>query len=161
MTYQIDEIDAKILKILQVNSKVTGERLGHEVGLSVTACQRRVKLMEKAGVIERQVAVIAPKAVGRPLSMVLLVSLERERADIIDEFQREMLETEEVMSAYYVTGETDFVLTVTARDMEDYDRFTRRFLYSNPNIKQFKTLVVLKRVKASFSIPVRVGPNTD
>jgi Lrp/AsnC family leucine-responsive transcriptional regulator len=105
--------------------------------------------------------VIAPKAVGRPLSMVLLVSLERERADIIDEFQREMLETEEVMSAYYVTGETDFVLTVTARDMEDYDRFTRRFLYSNPNIKQFKTLVVLKRVKASFSIPVRVGPSTD
>jgi Lrp/AsnC family leucine-responsive transcriptional regulator len=161
MTYRIDEIDAKILKVLQVNCKVTGERLGHEVGLSVTACQRRVKLMEQAGVIERQVAVVDPRAVGRPLSMILLVSLERERADIIDEFQREMLATEEVMSAYYVTGETDFVLNVTARDMEDYDRFTRRFLYGNSNIKQFKTLVVLKRVKASFSIPVRVEPTTN
>ena len=117
--------------------------------------------MEQAGVIERQVAVVDPRAVGRPLSMILLVSLERERADIIDEFQREMLATEEVMSAYYVTGETDFVLNVTARDMEDYDRFTRRFLYGNSNIKQFKTLVVLKRVKASFSIPVRVEPTTN
>ena len=85
MTYKIDDIDAKILKVLQANCKVTGERLGQEVGLSVTACQRRVKLMEQAGVIERQVAVIDPRTVGRPLSMILLVSLERERADIIDE----------------------------------------------------------------------------
>jgi Lrp/AsnC family transcriptional regulator, leucine-responsive regulatory protein len=88
------------------------------------------------------------------------VALERERADIIDRFKRSIREAPEIMSGYYVTGEADFLLTITARSMEDYEAFTRRFFYENPDIKSIKTFVVLDRVKTGFSLPIE-APATD
>ena len=67
---------------------------------------------------------------------------------------RAVRERAEVMSAYYVTGETDFMLIVSAKDMQDYEAFTRDFFYNNPDIKGFKTTVVMDRIKASFTLPV-------
>ena len=58
------------------------------------------------------------------------------------------------MTGYYVTGDSDFVLVVTARDMEDFEQFTRRFFYENPDIRGFKTMVVIDRVKAGFALPI-------
>jgi Lrp/AsnC family transcriptional regulator, leucine-responsive regulatory protein len=150
----LDTFDAKLLVALQENCRLTGQELSERVGLSGSACQRRIKDLQDTGVIERQVAVVSPKAAGRPVCMVLMVSLERERADIIDAFKRSLADTQEIMSAYFVTGDADFVLILTARDMEDYDHFTRRFLYGNPNVKSLKTYVVIDRVKASLAIPV-------
>lgn len=95
---------------------------------------------------------IAPKAVGQRVQMVVLVSLERERADIIDRFKARIRATPEVMNGYYVTGDADFMLVVSTRDMEEYEQFTRRFFYQNPDIKNFKTMVVMDRVKAGFCL---------
>jgi Lrp/AsnC family leucine-responsive transcriptional regulator len=131
---------------------VTSEVLGERVGLSATAVQRRLKRLRETGVIEADLAVIAPKAVGIGIQMVVLVSLERERADIIDRFKKSIRATSQVMNGYYVTGEADFMLIVTARDMEDYERFTRQFFYENPDIKNFKTMVVMDRVKVGFGL---------
>ena len=86
--------------------------------------------------------------------MVVLVSLERERADIVDRFKSSIRSSRDVMLGYYVTGDADFILIVTARDMESYEQFTRRFFYENPDIKGFKTMVVMDRVKASFAFPI-------
>jgi len=86
--------------------------------------------------------------------MLVLVSLERERADIIDRFKRSIRSTPEIMIGLYITGDADFALLVTARDMDDYELFTRRFFYENPDIKGFKTMVVMDRVKASFMLPI-------
>lgn len=86
--------------------------------------------------------------------MLVLVSLERERADIIDRFKRVIKSSAEVVSGFYVTGDADFVLYVTARSMEDYEQFTRRFFYENPDIKGVKTMVIMDRVKAGFAVPV-------
>ena len=58
------------------------------------------------------------------------------------------------MTGYYVSGDADFVLVVTARDMEDFEQFTRRFFYENPDIRGFKTMVVIDRVKAGFALPI-------
>ena len=91
---------------------------------------------------------------GRSLTMLIAVELARERSDIIDRFKRAVRERAEVMSAYYVTGETDFMLIVSAKDMQDYEAFTRDFFYNNPDIKGFKTTVVMDRIKASFTLPV-------
>ncbi|TIX66481.1 MAG: Lrp/AsnC family transcriptional regulator, partial [Mesorhizobium sp.] len=95
-----------------------------------------------------------PKTVGRPIAMLVLVSLERERADIVDRFKQSIRQTREVMNGYYVTGEADFVLIVTSRSMEDYEAFTRRFFYENHDIKGFKTMVIMDRVKVGFSMPI-------
>jgi Lrp/AsnC family leucine-responsive transcriptional regulator len=153
---RIDKIDAAILNQLQRNNRVTMDFLAQLVGLSPTACQRRVKKLRKNGVIEGDVAIVSPKAVGRQLAMMVLVSLERERADIIDQFKQSIRSTPEVMSGYYVTGEADFVLIITSADMEEFEQFTRRFFYKNQDIKGFKTLVIMDRVKTGFFVPVEV-----
>ncbi len=86
--------------------------------------------------------------------MLALVSLERERSDIIDKFKKVIKSSVEVVNGFYVTGDADFVLYITARTMEDYEQFTRRFFYENSDIKGFKTMVIMDRVKAGFAVPI-------
>jgi Lrp/AsnC family transcriptional regulator, leucine-responsive regulatory protein len=155
---EIDRIDVRILEAIQKNNRLTSDELGLLVGLSPTACQRRLKRLRSDGIIEADVAVVSPKAVGRSVSMLVLVSLERERADIIDRFKQAIRSTPEISVGLYVTGEEDFALLITARDMEDYEQFTRRFFYENPDIKGFKTLVVMDRVKAGLAVPIAETP---
>lgn len=64
----------------------------------------------------------------------------------------------EIVNGFYVTGDADFVLYITAHTMDDFEEFTRRFFYENPNIKGFKTMVVVDRVKAGFAIPIEAPP---
>lgn len=150
----LDRIDARILSALQTNNRMTSEQIAALVGLSPTACQRRIKYLRSEGIIEGDVSIVSPKAVGRSVAMLVLVTLERERADIVDRFKQSIRTTPEVMHGYYVTGDADFVLFVTAKDMEDYERFTRRFFYENADIKGFKTIVVMDRVKTGFTLPI-------
>jgi Lrp/AsnC family leucine-responsive transcriptional regulator len=152
----LDRIDASILNAVQKNNRITSEELGETVGLSATACQRRLKVLRKDGVIEGDVSIVSPKAVGRHVFMLVLVSLERERADIIDKFKKSIRNTPEIMTGYYVTGDSDFVIVVTSKDMEDYERFTRKFFYDNLDIKNFKTLVVMDRIKPGFTLPIEI-----
>lgn len=154
----LDRADAALLEAVQRNNRLTSEELAELANLSPTACQRRLKRLRAEGVIERDVAIVSPKVAGRPLSMVVMVSLERERSDIVDRFKQSIKSTPEVMTGYYVTGDADFILIVTARSMEDYEAFTRRFFYENPDIKGFKTQVVMDRVKVGFAIPVEGAP---
>ncbi|WP_316399399.1 Lrp/AsnC family transcriptional regulator [Bradyrhizobium sp. 33ap4] len=149
-----DRVDALILEIVQKNNRVTSEEIGELVGLSATACQRRLKRLRSEGVIEADVAIVSPKAVGRTIQMLVLVSLERERTDIIDRFKMAIQSSVDVVNGFYVTGDADFLLYITARTMDDYERFTRRFFYENRDIKAFKTMVVMDRVKAGFAIPI-------
>lgn len=153
---QLDRADIALLEAVQKNNRLTSEELAGMVNLSPTACQRRLKRLRAQGVIEADVSIISPKAAGRHITMIVLVSLERERADIVDRFKTAIRNTSEVMIGYYVTGDADFILVITARDMEDYERFTRRFFYENHDIKGFKTMVVMDRVKAGFTLPLEV-----
>ena len=150
----MDSIDAKLLTALQTDARQTSDVLGRLVGLSPTACQRRLKRLRESGAIESEVAVVSPKAVGRPVLAIVSVSLERDRADIFDRFKKAVKAAPEVMQAFVVLGETDFVLMVSARDLDDYEAFTRRFFYENPNIKGFKTTVVVNRLKTGQMLPV-------
>ncbi|MBN9551240.1 MAG: Lrp/AsnC family transcriptional regulator [Alphaproteobacteria bacterium] len=151
---KLDRLDARLLSIMQNYNRYSTEELGQAVGLSATAVQRRLKRLRDEGVIEADVSIIKPKTVGRPVAMLVLVSLERERADIVDRFKQSIRQTPEVMNGYYVTGESDFVLIVTSQSMEDYEVFTRKFFYENPDIKGFKTMVIMDRVKVGFSMPI-------
>lgn len=148
----IDRIDRKLLNAVQHNNRLTSEELGELAGLSATACQRRLKRLREAGVIEADVAVVSPAAVGRPMLMLASISLERDRVDIIDRFKQAVRRTPEIMSAYYVTGEADFVLTISVRDMAEYEAFTRRFFHEISDIKGVKTMVVMDRIKTSLAL---------
>ncbi len=153
----MDEFDISILNLVQHNCRLTAEQLSKKVGLSPSACQRRLTKLRDIGVIEREISVIAPETVGRQLMMVVEVTLEREHPNIMSEFKNSMKATPEVMQCYYVTGEVDFILILTARDMQHYERFTQQFFFDNPNIRRFHTMVVMDRVKQGLSVPIEAG----
>ncbi|SPP98300.1 Lrp/AsnC family transcriptional regulator [Bradyrhizobium vignae] len=155
---QYDRIDARILEIVQKNNRLTSEVIGEMAGLSATACQRRLKRLRSEGIIEADVSIVSAKAAGRPIQMLVLVNLERERSDIIDRFKKAIRSSVDVVNGFYVTGEADFVLYVTAPTMEEYEQFTRRFFYENPDIKGFKTMVIMDRVKVGFAVPIAAPP---
>lgn len=161
MAPTLDPFDRKILDLVQRDNRLTSDVIGEKVGLSATAVQRRLKRLRDTRVIEADVSIVSPKAVGQALQMMVMVSLERERADIIDRFKRSIRTAPEVMNGYFVTGEADFVLFVTTRNMEDYESFTQRFFYGNPDIKSFKTLVVMDRVKVGFILPLETASEED
>ena len=97
---------------------------------------------------------LSPKAIGRNLMMVVGVTLEREHPEIIETFKKSMQAMPEVMQCFYVTGDPDFILVLTAKSMEHYEDFTQRFFFENPHIKRFQTSVVMDRVKVGLSVPV-------
>lgn len=150
----LDEFDVRILEIVQENNRVSAEELAVRVNLSASACLRRLSRLRADGIIEADVSVIAPEAAGRTLTMIVEVTLERERSDIISEFKATMQRLPEVMQCYYVTGDTDFVMIVTAPSMEDYEEFASRFFFDNLNVRRFRTSVVMDRVKVGLKVPL-------
>lgn len=154
---ELDGFDRKLLRAVQADNQLNAERLGEAVGLSPSACLRRLRRLREAGVIEAEIAVVAPETLGRALMMVVEVTLEREQPDLMDDFKRSMRATPEVMLCFYVTGEIDFVLVVTAKTMRDYEDFTRRFFFDNPNVRRFNTRVVMDRVKFGLAVPIEPG----
>ena len=150
----LDEFDVRLLKLVQSNSRRTAQELAEGVGLSPSACLRRLSKLRETGVIEAEIAVVDPAAVGHHLMMVVEVALERERPDIMSDFKKAMRATPEVMQCYYVTGEVDFILIVAVKNMIEYERFTNDFLFNNKNIRRFNTLVVMDRVKVGLAVPI-------
>ena len=154
---ELDPIDRAILDALQQDARLSADALAEQVGSSRSSVQRRLRRLSQNGVIEREVAQLDPGAVGGLMTFVVEVELERERVDLLDEFKRSMQALHEVQQCYYITGQADFLLIVLVRDMQDYDRFSRRVFVENPNIRRFATSVVVDRVKASLRIPLGDG----
>ncbi len=150
----LDSFDIKLLNLVQTDTRRTAQELSEAVGLSPSACLRRLNRLRETGVIEAEIAVVSPAAVGHRLTMVVEVSLERERPAIMSDFKKAMRMTPEVIQCYYVTGEVDFILIVAVKSMSDYETFTNDFLFNNKNIKRFNTLVVMDRVKVSLAVPI-------
>jgi Lrp/AsnC family transcriptional regulator, leucine-responsive regulatory protein len=151
---ELDDIDRRILAVLQSNNLIQADRLGERVGLSASSVQRRIKRLRQAKVIIEDVSIVDPKAIGQGAMFVVEVSLERESAEVVQEFKRRMRAAPEVQQCYYVTGDADFVLMVTARDNTDYENIIDRLFLEERNIRKFKTGVVLNRVKATLAVPV-------
>jgi Lrp/AsnC family leucine-responsive transcriptional regulator len=150
----IDHIDKILLSILQKNALTSTEQLGSEAGLSGTAAKRRVNKLRKTGVITKDVSIVHPESVGFEIYSLVFVNLERDRRDIVHSFKKAITQNPRVISAFYTTGEADFVLLVASRSLADYESFTQDFFWENPNIKNFKTMVVLDKVKCGFELPI-------
>ncbi|MCA0276842.1 MAG: Lrp/AsnC family transcriptional regulator [Proteobacteria bacterium] len=151
---ELDEFDLKILDILQRDNATPQREIGEAVNLSAPAVQRRIKRLEETGVISANVAVIDPGKVGRPITIVVEIAVESEKIDLLDAVKASFAAAPEVQQCYYVTGEADFVLIVTVTSMAEYEALTRRLFFANPNIKRFRTLVAMDRVKAGLTVPL-------
>ncbi|EAQ66568.1 hypothetical transcriptional regulator [Marinomonas sp. MED121] len=150
----VDNFDRHILDIMQQSNRTTSDHIAEQVGLSPAAVQRRIKRMREQGIIRADVSIVDPKAVGKQISLIVQVSLERERMDLLDSFKKSMADHPSVQQCYYVTGSADFILLVCAADMEEYEEFTRQAFFSNDNVRGFETNVVMDSVKSGLSVPV-------
>jgi Lrp/AsnC family leucine-responsive transcriptional regulator len=151
---ELDDADRRILSVLQEDNLIPADGLGERVGLSASSALRRVKRLRQAKIIVADVSVVDPKAVGQAAMFIVEVTLERESAEVVEAFKRRMRAAPEVQQCYYVTGDADFVLIVTARDISDYEQIIDRLFFEERNIRKFKTGVVLNRVKATLAVPV-------
>lgn len=150
----LDKFDKQILEIMQVSNRTTSETIAESIGLSPASVQRRIKRLRDASVIQADVSVISPKAVGRPMTFIVQITLERERLDLMDTFKDAMKNNPQVQQCYYVTGSVDFVIVMTAADMAAYEEFTNKYFFDNANIKHFNTSVVMNSIKTGMYIPV-------
>ncbi|HYE52801.1 MAG TPA: Lrp/AsnC family transcriptional regulator [Azospirillaceae bacterium] len=151
----LDSFDRAILDRLQRTVRETSEAIGEAVGLSPTAVQRRIRRLRECGAILAEVAVVAPQAAGRRLTAIVEVALAQgAREDLVDGFKRRVRARPEVQQCYYVAGDHDFVLIVTAQDMADYDRLTRSLLFEDPLVARFRTTVVIDPVKVGLGVPI-------
>ena len=151
---KIDSVDLKILNLIQENNKITSEVLAKEVGLSSSACQRRINSMRKAGIIQKDVSIIDRNILGRKITIVVQVLSDKEGVEYSEEFKKLMIKAPEVMQCYYVTGDYDYVVIATFNEMGDYEEFTKKYFLKDPNIKRFNSMVVMNKVKENLSIPV-------
>lgn len=156
MNEELDEFDLKLLDAVQLNSRLTADQLAEKICLSPSSVQRRLRRLRECKIIQAEVAIVSPDAVGRSLTAIVEVTLGTDRPRVIEEFQRAIQAAPEVMQGYYVTGNADFILIVTAKDMQDYEAFAHRFLAKKPHVKYFRTSVVMRRVKWGVTVPVKV-----
>ena len=153
----LDQLDYAILRRLQDDSRTIAETIGAQIGLSAAAVQRRIKRLRACGVIEREVAVLDPKAVGVAMTFIVTVEMERERLEVLEAFRKQVLADAAVQQCYYVTGSADFVLIVNCRDMAEFEAFTRRMFFDNGEVRHFTTSVAMDRVKVGLTVPLNGG----
>jgi Lrp/AsnC family transcriptional regulator, leucine-responsive regulatory protein len=151
---ELDQFDRRILALLQVNNRMPQREISEAVNLSSSAVNRRIAAMEAAGVIMSHTALINPAAVNRPTTVIVQVTLETERLDLLDAARQRFVSHPSVQQVYYVTGEADFVLIVNVADMHEYEQLTRALFFSGGNVKKFQTQVVMGVAKASLSVQV-------
>ncbi|RVT96404.1 Lrp/AsnC family transcriptional regulator [Rhodovarius crocodyli] len=151
---RMDSFDRRILDAMQRDARRPAEAIGAEIGLSASAVQRRQARLREEGAITAEIAVVDQKLAGRPLTLLLDIELERERPELLASFKRWIVAEPAVQEAWYVTGDRDYVLIVTARDIQEYDELTQRMVAENANIRRFNTRVALGTLKRGLAVPM-------
>ena len=150
----LDRFDRKLLQIVQHENDLTAEMLAERVGLSASAVLRRLKRLRQKGVILANIAVVDPARAGKPAFFIVALEIERERPELIGRLRQWMTAEQCIQEIFYVTGTADFILVVTAPDIEAYDAFMSRLVAENPNVRRFTTNVALGVGKRSLAIPI-------
>ena len=153
----ITPTDAILINALQENARIGLETLADLTGLSTATVQRHLKRMKDNGTISREVVLIDPASVGQSMTFIVMVELERERLSQLEEFTKRATAEAQVQQCYYITGEADFCLICTARDMDDYEALTHRLFFDDTNVRRFRTSVVMSRKKAGMTVPAATG----
>jgi Lrp/AsnC family leucine-responsive transcriptional regulator len=152
MQHEIDDIDKRILNILQEDATLPLKNIAEQVRASVATCQRRIQFMMDTGVITKQVAIVNPTELGFDLTVFILIEMERQNNSLQDGFERLMNRLPNVMSCYEISGDYDFLLLVHAKNMADYHRFTRDYLNFENNVRSFKSQFVMNFSKVGTKI---------
>lgn len=150
----LDALDRAILDWLQTDASLPIRRLAERVGSSPATCQRRIAQLRASGVLQKQVALVDRRLVGRPLTVFVSVELAQQNAALLASFERRMAAEPAVSACYEVSGEFDFLLIVSAASMNQYHAFTREVFSSNNNVRNFKSMFAMNCSKFETRIPL-------
>ena len=142
------------------NARVSNVELAESAGVSASPCWRRVRELERTGVISRYVTLVDPAALGLPVSVFIQVSLEKQVESALEVFKNAILQRPEVMECYLMTGDADYMLRVVVADLEAYERFLMDHLTRVPAVANIRSSFALKQVKYRTVLPV-FGTETE
>ncbi len=152
-TPNLDAIDHSILNKLQKNGRLSNVQLATAVGLSESACLRRVKILEESGIIDRYVMLINQSAIGKPGNVFVRVSLDGQQREKLAAFEAEVTRVSEVMECYLMSGDFDYLLRVITRDNDDYVRVHNK-LTSLPGVMRVQSSFALRTVLGKTELPL-------
>jgi DNA-binding Lrp family transcriptional regulator len=152
----LDAIDWRLLDALQQDASRTNQQLALDLHLSPATCLRRVQRLRQAGLIEREVALLAADRLAVTLTALVEVSLDRQDAGALDAFEARVAADEAVQQCWRVSPGPDFVLVVTVRDMPGYQALAQRLFTSDANVRNVKAFFSVKRAKFEPRLPLPV-----
>ena len=135
---ELDDIDRRILNALQVDASQTNHDLAQQVHVSAPTCLRRVKQLTQAGVIEKQVAIVAPQLVGARLTAIIEITLDVQASERMEEFEQHVSLDAAILQCYRVTPGPDFVLIAQVADMPEYHALAHRLFAAQTNVRNVK-----------------------
>jgi Lrp/AsnC family leucine-responsive transcriptional regulator len=150
----LDEIDRKILTLLQQDSRLTLQEIADKVGLSPSPCHRRIRLLEERGIIAGYTATVDQRAVGLPVSVFVSIKLARQKEEDLQRFAKAVATWPEVLECYLMTGHRDYLLRVVVCDLAAYERFLKQKLTRVDGISSIESSFALDQIKYATALPL-------
>lgn len=156
---ELDRTDRMILQALQENARMPNVELAERVGLSPSACSRRLQVLEKAGVIESYQAVISNKALGQAITALVHITLKGQSEEHLRRFESAVRTCPYIVACFLMSGESDYLIRVNARDMEHYEQIYKSWLSTLPGVSRIQSSFAMRMVVNRANIDVAMLDN--
>ena len=154
MNPMLDATDRRILSVLQKEGRITNADLSERVNLSPSACHRRVQQLEEAGFIEKYVALLNTRKMGKPTTVSVEITLQSQAEDLLDAFEREVARVPDILECHLMAGTADYLIKIMAEDTEDFARIHRQHLSRLPGVRQMQSSFALRTVVQTTALAV-------
>lgn len=154
MSLVLDATDRRILTVLQREGRITNADLSERVNLSPSACHRRVQQLEEAGYIDKYVALLNTRRMGKPTTVFVEITLQSQAEDLLDAFEREVARVPDILECHLMAGTADYLLKIVAEDTEDFARIHRQHLSRLPGVRQMQSSFALRTVVQTTALAV-------
>jgi Lrp/AsnC family transcriptional regulator, leucine-responsive regulatory protein len=154
MLMQLDQIDRNLLRLLQRNSRQSVQELGEAVGLSASACHRRLKALESAELVHGYRADLNAKKLGFSMMFFIEISLDSQSGPTLEKFEAAIRDAPEVLECHLMAGQADYLLRLVCRDHEDFERVHRKLLARLPGVARVHSNMSIRTVKERSGLPV-------
>ncbi|HPF60141.1 MAG TPA: Lrp/AsnC family transcriptional regulator [Candidatus Competibacteraceae bacterium] len=151
---ECDRTDRQILQLLQSDGRMSNTDVAERVHLSPSACLRRTKRLEEEGLIEGYRMLLNQQAIGKPTNVFVEISLKSQNEEILDAFERAVIQCPDIMECYLMAGDADYVVRVIATDVADYERIHRTYLSRLPGVARLRSSFALRTVCHKTALPL-------
>ncbi len=151
---KLDPLDRKILAVLQEEGRIANADLAVKVGLSASATLRRMRALEEAGIIEKYVALLNQRKIGRRMDIFVEISLSSQSEEVLESFERAVARSSEILECFLMAGDADYLLRLAAADPTDFERIHRDQLARLPGVLRMKSSFAIRPVIRRSAFPL-------